>query len=491
MKAQAIGKLGKSFYHKLISLDAFACMFVFLFSLVLGVAARNFLDIDSTWDEANYLKRGLEYGTSGSLPPPSWAPVYSIWYAVVNSMSRTPIDTYYANIAAISTGLATSLYLFLRRVGASPLSSLIVSVFFTLSASNIFLVPRVSSFALLILLAGSTLALCFRDSTIKMLSLFMAFTLLVVYARPEFVLSWVLLLVAVFIVIFRRYILGLRLFAGHELRYFVASMLIAGLAFKYFGSPVDGSRSIFAFAQHFKLNYDQWNGIVTHGWGFEAFKLAFGDSKSLTNAAATNPYLFAKHLYYNILHNMPSAARSVFALEMPYLDSKIRKAIPIAVVCAFGAFLWRKLRKTRGVTIDLLMIFRYYKSFLNKSTRIAWPLILVLVPPAISSIIIYPRSHYILFAWPIISILAAGAIEAVLASFADLDYSRWFGLIFPRSIYILAAALLIYLNIAIFTYSRPTPRLYAIESLRSLNLSPPARIVDSGDKISIVPGQRI
>jgi hypothetical protein len=91
MKSQAAVKIGKSFYQTLISLDAVACIFVFLFSLALGIAARGFLDIDSTWDEANYLRRGLEYGTSGSLPPPSWAPIYSIWYAIVNSISPSPI----------------------------------------------------------------------------------------------------------------------------------------------------------------------------------------------------------------------------------------------------------------------------------------------------------------------------------------------------------------------------------------------------------------
>jgi|LakMenEpi03Aug12_release.lakeMendotaPanAssembly.Ray.scaffolds.fasta_scaffold176354_2 hypothetical protein len=280
MKSQAAVKIGKSFYQTLISLDAVACIFVFLFSLALGIAARGFLDIDSTWDEANYLRRGLEYGTSGSLPPPSWAPIYSIWYAIVNSISPSPIDAYYTNIAAISTGLATTLYLFLRRVGASLLSSLVVSVFFTLSASNIYLVPRVSSFALLILLAGSTPALYFRNLTIKMLSLFMFFTTLAVYVRPEFALSWLLLLGAVIVVIFKRRILGLRLFARHEVRYFLASILFAALAFKYFGSPVDGSISIFAFAQHFKNNYDAWNGTVTHGWGFEAFKLDLVTAKA-------------------------------------------------------------------------------------------------------------------------------------------------------------------------------------------------------------------
>lgn len=317
-----------------------------------------------------------------------------------------------------------------------------------------------------------------------MLSLFMVFTALAVYARPEFALSWLLFLGAVIVVISKRRILGVRLFARHEAGYFAASIFIAALAFKYFGSPVDGSRSIFAFAQHFKYNYDAWNGTVTHGWGFEAFKLAFGDSKSLINAVVANPYLFVKHLYYNIAHNMPRAARGVFAPELPYLGSTLRKVMPIVFVSAFGVFLCQKLRKTRSATIVLLMIIRNYKSFLNKSFRIAWPLTLVLAPPAISSIIIYPRSHYLLFTWPIISIMAAGAIEAVLASFAGLNYSRLLGLRFPRTLYMLAAALFIYLSIAIFTYSKPTPHLHAVESLRSLRIKTPASIVDSGVRYS-------
>ena len=85
----------------------------------------------------------------------------------------------------------------------------------------------------------------------------------------------------------------------------IGSILVA-LLYAHYGFPMYGGRSVFAFAQHFALNYSAWNHWAQDPWSSDyeqIFNSVFPHASSIFGALIANPSAFSHHLLSNLIHS--------------------------------------------------------------------------------------------------------------------------------------------------------------------------------------------
>ena len=234
-------------------------------------------------------------------PSPQWAPLYSIWYFLLNAVlpAGGNIQLYYASFILLSTAIPLMIYGYLRRVAVTPIVALLGALFFLVSYSNLNIRPYPAKFAqfwVLIFLLASTFVPRRWHAMLLLIAL-----LTLGFIRPEYALSFVLSVVlAVVIVLIKVWKQGLGALKGIWLQ----SLLVAGLAVTLvmvLGNPLAGGRNLVAFKQHVALNYTATSDGDTNPWGNEDViaKQLFGDFTSIPQAARNNPQAFIRHLWIN------------------------------------------------------------------------------------------------------------------------------------------------------------------------------------------------
>ena len=162
----------------------------FLFLILLAGAIYTsgifqHLDI-GLYDESSYLAGGLSI--SNGLPSAEQAPFYSIWYHLLHLIKNDSIELYFFNYRAMTVLPAVALFLALRVSGVPQLFSVVLALGFLVNSSNFPVWPKVSHFALLVLLSGLALTGATKKLGIKF-SILLITCLFASYARPEYFLS--------------------------------------------------------------------------------------------------------------------------------------------------------------------------------------------------------------------------------------------------------------------------------------------------------------
>jgi hypothetical protein len=348
------------------------------------------LDLAS-WDEADYLRRGLAIPDRG-LPQAEWGPLYAIWYFLLSRAQPDRIALFYLSYRSLVALPTFALFACARRLGVSPGIALLVGSLFLLSGAP-HVMPRPTLLALLIVLLALGAAARIRGSDAAYAVMGLAL-LVAAFARPELFTSFLIVSAAVAAALLSR----LRRGRGERGRSagIATSYVAAALAMiAAFGNPLgrQDSRRLYAFCQHFAVGEVKRHGLAIEPWGqCEAvMRRAFGEVKSVGEAARRNPSTFLAHLADN-LRQYPdeSAAVILRGFGGARVDEGAWTSRRAGHLAAFALLLgWWVWAVARGSS---------WMAAAARSPRISRAGVVVaavLVPSIASAILIQPRSHYL------------------------------------------------------------------------------------------------
>jgi hypothetical protein len=372
--------------------DLLGLLFVLLSSWVLIDNITHRLDIVATDDDV-YFRNGL-IATWSNFPPTQMAPLFSLWYIVVQAFTGNVIDTYYVSWAIMSVLPGLGFYALLRSLRVGVPTSVWLTVFFLFCPLNFPLALKVSIFTMLFLIGGLTAANRITSPVGKLVAA-AAGALLATYGRPEFYLGFILLsILAIGFWIWQQRKIPLRLGLRPKPPYALAALIgLAGALVLWLGFPLAGGRSHIAFGQHFAMNYAVWHPEFPYSPWMHSQKFiqaGFGrDIKSMGDAFTLNPGMFMKHIGQNLINLGKMTAQLIQdVLVMPWLSRLVfpgrRYFILALLIVVLGITNWRQ-----SLT-NWRMGFR----------RDGWfwvCVVLCIAPTFISCILIYPREHYVVF----------------------------------------------------------------------------------------------
>jgi len=162
-----------------------------------------------------------------------------------------------------------------------------------------------------------------------------------------------------------------------------------------FGNPLftgDDNRSTVAFQQHFIVNYSAWMNQPepsTIEAQLQLFHKVLGDDvHTLTDAVKKQPQWALKHITTNIVHTVTANLTNVVSIFYQTLFrgwySPWRKAV------------------VAGILLVFLLLIDYKTTGRNcRKKPVDWwslvALITLLIPTLIATVLIYPRTHYLIF----------------------------------------------------------------------------------------------
>jgi len=358
--------------HNILFVDLFAGLILLISGLLFTWGIEAGLDI-GLYDESNYLFRGVNIHQLG-IPAPEWAPLYSIWYFILSLYEPDHVNLYFLNFKLVTILPPLLCYIFLRANRVKILVSLLIAWLFLISRSNGFTWPKVSHFALILMML--TFIAVSRTQT-RFGSIWFALigSLSVSYVRPEY-----------FIICIIMFVLLLRITAYGEkdrFRQNRAGLLTAGLAIfgalLLFGIPWSKTRSIGAIGQHFSVNWVTWTESNMNPWtNWQTIVMEnFGKIETVQEMVLSNPTLFGQHIIYNVKNLFPAIWKQLLPISIDQENT-------------IQIFL---------VAIVLFSLLTYYFIRLICSARPNYLLLalmgLFLVPILLSVTVIYPRDHYL------------------------------------------------------------------------------------------------
>lgn len=366
------------------------CLVIAIAGYLLTANLQYVMDI-TFLDESNYLNRGVNFFKRMSK---EWAPLYSGWYRFLYFFEGDTFKLFYLNFKLLSVLPYIMFYLVLVKYQFPPFISLAMAVFFMANSFNLPNEPKVSHFTIMLIFA----VVYFIP---LQLSLFRKFLVLIFsaiilsYARPEMYLSGLIFIgILVFLFYTKRVV-----FSAEDKRLIKILAFVVLVFHLVWGVPLGAkikgeSRSLIAFGEHFSYNYSQWNEIDQYLWLKQdvIVKEHFGEVNSLREAASANPTLFWKHISTNIqtfINSILNAFVESFSFyNVGKIDVlKLIFSILFFVVLVSSRFwLGRREEKSNVFKNDgyfLLMVFFVF-----------------MLPSLLSSILIYPREHYIVHQIP-------------------------------------------------------------------------------------------
>jgi hypothetical protein len=449
-------------------LDVFGLLAIFSIGYIYTSEIFQYLDV-GLYDESTYLQTGLMIPRS--IPTAENAPLYAFWYRFLSLFERDNLMLYFFNYKAMTILPAMALFGALRVHGVSRVMSIALSLWILFSSANFSNWPKVTHFALTVMLLGVLGAGLVGKLTTKVAVLFVA-CLVASYARPEYFLSAVLFGILYVILLSRQFKSeGLK----RCLPVSVALVVIAFSALMALGSPIaSGNRSMIAFSQHYALNWVEWNNDGRIPWTHSdvIVKGDFGDVQTVGEALAANPRAFGRHVLSNMLH-APRELVSTFLSKYWLTDwARVGVAFGILfVVMAMTLHMWGR----REVVVEGI----------RGKLRRGWfglaVVSILLLPSIISVLLVYPREHYLLASG---TIAALAIIVALAKGSGELD---WRGR--EAMLLIIGLALLIVRPLSIPPGGAAQPNLKTIQYLRSLGISEQVNILEAEGGYGIYIGE--
>ena len=451
-----------------IAIDAGIALLFVLVGYVFTYSAALFLDI-GLYDEAYYLRNGLELFNVG-IPPahgyPRGAPLYAIWYWLLSLLRNDPVTLYYLNyrITTVMPSLMCLLFLRVSRVARTP--AVLVSLFLLFANASFGVTPRISHFALAILLIGMASALLVPRAW--RMSVYAVTALLASYVRPELFLA--------FLCLFSLHI-GLSCWQSLRQRTWfplaplaVNALSCGALLFALGVSWGSMGRSWEAFQQHYSLNVSRWSSSEVNPWtNTERFvKTDFPHARTVQEALRENPVAFGKHVASNITQ-LPGNLKNMFL--RPYVRFHTSLDHEGAI------FLLAVLTLIFLVPRDRGEMWREALFHVRASWLSSLAVLLMLIPPLVSSVVIYPREHYLLLV--VILPLHGLAVFARSHSISQKD----------TAIAVAVLALALFMAQPADTGNRSQPNRAVIAALRSLNISRPVNLLEAEGEYGVYVGE--
>lgn len=435
-------------------IDVIILLVILILGLIFTSGLENIKDI-GLYDESSYLYSGTQLWNIG-LPIATGAPLYAIWYFILSLFQPNRIILYYLNYKLTTILLPALAYGVLRKSKVALPISLIISQFILISRANAETWPRVSHFALILLLVD--FLFLGQEKTFLWNNLVAQIgALLISYVRPEYFLAYALFtllftfsLVRDYKKLEKRHLYGLLV---GEL--FSISLLIG------IGLPI-GERSMVAFGQHFSLNWVSWNRSTINPWTNweDIISHNFGTSNSISEAFVQNPSVFLKHVTYNFLN----LAKISLTLFIPQLSASVKVLIVLPIIFFAAYYIYLRNSHHKKLLSNIRGNFQENKILLLFIG-------IFLLPGLISTIIIYPRDHYLL-------IMGVLIVLGTVILLKNSDFKQ------EQMNYKVLSFLCVSLIILMFQF-RPyqktvdKPNLNTIQFIQSLNINQPVNILEA------------
>lgn len=350
---------------------------IFFILLIIGIkisfGSENFTDI-WYYDESMYLTKGVNFEPFARAYRDGY--FYFLWYKSISLFSADNLDLYFLNNTILLFLPGLVLYIFLRSLKVNILISFLGSLVLLLSSVNIFVVPFVTKFALLILLTGFIVLYKIKKPEHKLIfSIF--FSMVLMYTRPEYMLSFFILSMIYIIYLIRN--------SSKETNFGIikkAVFILSLIILIYSVNPLTQGRANLAFTQHYVKDINSRNGADVFGLSNtdDIMNEHFGENASMFSAMKNNPALFTEHMWNNFVR----------------LKENIVQIIPYRIVekNLTTLILISKIFFSIAVLFSIYsLIRRIYKKEIGLFGLIYFILAL---PTLVSIILYYPRAHYLI-----------------------------------------------------------------------------------------------
>jgi hypothetical protein len=283
-------------------------------------------------------------------------------------------------------------------------------------------------------------------------------SLVITYIRPEFILSSILL----FGIIIKRVVRN-----DFGTKRFMIAILTSLFLFLLFGIPYSPGRNLTAFGQAYHKYLDLNDRIDEDGvkdWA-EILSEDFGNPKTITDVVLNHSDKFIKHIGIN-LSKLPSLYINSIETFLPYKIFPIGILIKVLIVLSiilsvFVLLLFNRISKYRDII---------FNGFTENKDLLTFSIIFSL-PPLLSMILYYPRSHYIILLLPLIYLVVGQMIM-------PLKFNNYIKNVISFCFLILVSFLFIPQLSSVYTKSN-FRNLIAVQSIKNLNISERINILEN------------
>lgn len=426
----------------------------------------NALDIE-LFDESFTLHSGIRLCLDG-FPAASESPLYSLWYYGLHVLQPDTIKLFYVNSQIVTVLPPLLLFVLLRKYAVNAFIAFLIAYVFLLMVGNAYAIPRIGQFALVLMLL-SLIGLRFFNDKVRAYTFVAICALVMAFVRPEYFISY-----SIFMVLWMmEYVKSFKQASVYGYEALAIVLFPIGLI-TYFGFPLAGGRSFFAFAQHFALHWTQWTHSTLDPWTHwsEIFGQNFCQATSVIGALRCDPVLFFQHIIVNLLNIFP---RLIFlSLPATYFWGLIivNGVIGLVLVMLLAVFIRHLFQQKTQVLQNILA---------NKNVLIASAVFLL--PVFISLILIYPRNHYVVIVLCIG--LFVGALLAKHSSKQALSHKQNIGFVI--------VVLLMFGCFPAFPGQSniAKPNVQTIQIIRLLKITEPVNMLDAEGGFAIYTGDNV
>jgi hypothetical protein len=270
----------------------------------------------------------------------------------------------------------------------------------------VFTWPFVTRFVVSIILLTMILALSVKKNRTKYMVVLVGLSLLV-YVRPEFILSLILFSVVSLILLGYRYYKSVEKRRGY-LFLFIFTLLLSVFVV-VIKNPASNQRSIIAFGQHYLNNLRQWETNEGKTWNGSQWRQAmiakFKTDQSLFTAFFYNPGEMIKHVWTNVKRIPYKTLYAHFPFTLREYSNIVKTLIKWMVIGLYLTSLLNFIRNIR--TRYKEKRGNFFNIFcMDMDEQLFYFFILILLVPSVISIsMIFPRDHYILIFFALIYLL--------------------------------------------------------------------------------------
>ena len=356
-----------------------------------------------------------------------------------------------------------ALYLFLLKMKVTPTLSFYFSFALLISMLNLPTWPKVSHFCLTLIFIGLILIHSIKGRNARLLAA-LIISLIITYIRPEFILSSIIL----FGIMIKRTVRN-----GFDPERFMIAIATIIMLFVLLGIPYSPGRNLTAFGQAYNKYLDFDDRIDDDGakdWT-EILSENFGNPKTIIDVVLNDSDKFFKHIKIN-LSKLPMIYLSSVETLLPNKIFPINILFKVLIVLlilstVFVLLLFKRFRNYRNIISN---------GFTEKKDLLFFSIIFSL-PPLLSMILYYPRSHYIILLLPVIY-LVVGQMTM------PLKFNNYIMNVISFCFLILVSFLLIPQLSSVYTRSN-FKNLLAVQSIKNLNISGRINILENEGGLNV------
>jgi hypothetical protein len=339
------------------------------------------------WDETWYLHNGISDSRNFFYFGDSYenAPLYSSFYTIVHCLWSNPIYTYfYGGVIVIVLFVVMSFFAFLVISSSLTFSLACVGILTIGNAADVW--PRVS-LAAIALISATLVSARLCKSLFSAAAIMMVGAFLTAFIRSEFVVSLYILIVLTGIIAISK-VINFRSasFSLADTPALFAIVSLLGLAVVW-SFPVLhlSAKGFTAFGQHFALRAVAYQGSGTNPWvnWNRITQQAFPGAGSVVSAFIINPRELARFLFENAAGTFRAAISTYLMPITPWRGFSRITLLVVYVTLGYQVLRGCRLRLSRA------------RAFSELDKMTVFGILTFIVPVAVSCIIVYPRSHYL------------------------------------------------------------------------------------------------